>query len=378
MSPAAEPRWAQRSLTLLNGISADGRYVTFQSTATDLVSGDTNGVQDIFVRDRQTGVTSLVSRDGEGIQPNGACNIPSISADGCSVAFDSSASNLVSGDTNGAADVFAVSLGWKTSIVGFSPTCASTAGGTTLTVSGWDFFGVSGVTVDGASASGISVAGSTRLSFTAPAHARGTALVRVTGTYGESAGDPSGAYVTYVDAPAVTALSVTNGPSAGGTTVVITGEDFAGVAGVAFGGRAAASYTVDSATQITAVTPAHGGGLVQVKVTTTAGSSADTAADDFTFVAPPNFTERVNVTSAGAQARGSDFPDFACSVSGDGRYVAFISGASSLVANDTNQAGDVFVRDRFEGVTTRVSVSSSGVQANSQSYEPPSALMAGM
>lgn len=87
-------------------ISPDGRYVAFASSASNLVSGDTNGASDVFVRDRGTGTTTRVSVGAGGAQASGASDSPSVSADGRYVAFRSPASNLVSGDTNAAADVF--------------------------------------------------------------------------------------------------------------------------------------------------------------------------------------------------------------------------------------------------------------------------------
>jgi murein DD-endopeptidase MepM/ murein hydrolase activator NlpD/cold shock CspA family protein len=87
-------------------ISADGRFVAFVSEASNLVIGDTNGREDIFVHDRQTGETSLVSVGSDGTQGNGPSDFPSISADGRFVAFVSEASNLVVGDTNGWEDIF--------------------------------------------------------------------------------------------------------------------------------------------------------------------------------------------------------------------------------------------------------------------------------
>ncbi len=86
-------------------ISADGRCVAFASSATNLVSGDTNGCGDIFVRNRSHGTTERVSISSSGLQGNSYSYSPSISADGRYVAFASYA-NLVSGDTNGVADVF--------------------------------------------------------------------------------------------------------------------------------------------------------------------------------------------------------------------------------------------------------------------------------
>ena len=87
-------------------ISADGRYVAFDSDDWDLVWGDTNDSFDVFVNDRATTVTTRVSVDDSGTQSNSDSFRPSISADGRYVAFYSEASNLVSGDTNGATDVF--------------------------------------------------------------------------------------------------------------------------------------------------------------------------------------------------------------------------------------------------------------------------------
>ncbi len=88
-------------------ISADGRYVTFHSTASNLVTGDSNGAADVFVYDRQTGTTTRISTSDAGTQGNGASDNAVISGDGRHIAFDSNASNLVTGDSNGAtSDVF--------------------------------------------------------------------------------------------------------------------------------------------------------------------------------------------------------------------------------------------------------------------------------
>ena len=87
-------------------ISADGRYVAFVSSASSLVPGDTNGTVDVFVRDRLAGRTRRVSISSRGRQANGGCEEPSISAHGRYVAFASPASNLVTGDSNDISDVF--------------------------------------------------------------------------------------------------------------------------------------------------------------------------------------------------------------------------------------------------------------------------------
>ncbi|TMM11186.1 MAG: hypothetical protein E6G00_05495, partial [Actinobacteria bacterium] len=87
-------------------ISADGRFVAFLSSASNLVGGDTNGARDVFVRDRKAGKTRRVSVDSHGAQGKGASFVPSISANGRFVAFSSVANNLVGGDTNTVSDVF--------------------------------------------------------------------------------------------------------------------------------------------------------------------------------------------------------------------------------------------------------------------------------
>jgi Tol biopolymer transport system component len=87
-------------------ISADGQFVAFQSDATNLVPHDTNGRTDVFVRDRKLGTTERVSISSAGEQGNGDSFVPVISADGRFVAFDSNATNLVPHDTNGVVNIF--------------------------------------------------------------------------------------------------------------------------------------------------------------------------------------------------------------------------------------------------------------------------------
>jgi Tol biopolymer transport system component len=87
-------------------ISADGRFVVFFSAATNLVAGDTNGAKDVFVRDRAAGTTTRVSVDDTGAQANGESRVSAISGNGRYVVFESDATNLVAGDNNGVTDIF--------------------------------------------------------------------------------------------------------------------------------------------------------------------------------------------------------------------------------------------------------------------------------
>jgi Tol biopolymer transport system component len=107
-------------------VSDSGRYVVFLSAATNLVAGDTNGVDDVFVKDRQTGITSRVSTNSAGTQADHGSGECSISNDGRYVVFGSPAQNLTAGDTNARWDVFVKDLQTGTT------TCASTDSGGSL------------------------------------------------------------------------------------------------------------------------------------------------------------------------------------------------------------------------------------------------------
>jgi len=87
-------------------IAADASVVAFASEASNLVVGDTNGKRDVFVHVRSTGMTERVSVDSSGAEGNRDSVFPSCSVDGAWIAFDSDADNLVAGDTNGFNDVF--------------------------------------------------------------------------------------------------------------------------------------------------------------------------------------------------------------------------------------------------------------------------------
>jgi hypothetical protein len=87
-------------------VSLDGRFIVFMSSATNLVLNDTNGKTDIFLHDRETGTTQLISQTEQGVLGNDNSDTPAIAADAGSIAFVSAASNLVTDDTNNSADIF--------------------------------------------------------------------------------------------------------------------------------------------------------------------------------------------------------------------------------------------------------------------------------
>jgi subtilisin family serine protease len=187
----------------------------------------------------------------------------------------------------------AVATGTPT-ITSLSPTSGSSAGDTSVVINGTGFVGLSGagaVTFGGTNATAYTVDSPTQITATAPAHAEGTVSVRVATAFGTSADTADDDY-TYVipPAPSVSGLSPDMGPVTGGTSVIVSGSDFSGATAVTFGGVAASRFVVLSGTRIRATTPARPEGTVQVEVTAPGGRSADTLADDFTYVAAPTIS----------------------------------------------------------------------------------------
>jgi IPT/TIG domain-containing protein len=166
-----------------------------------------------------------------------------------------------------------------------SPISGTTAGGTPVTITGANFTGATAVTIGGVPATGVTVSGSGTISATTPAHAPGPASVVVTTPGGT--GTVTGNY-TYVPPTAtITSISPSSGTTLGGTSITITGANFAGATAVAFGGLAATSFTVNgSGTSITAITPAHIAGAVSVAVTTPGGPGTTGSYTYVTLAAP--------------------------------------------------------------------------------------------
>jgi len=146
-----------------------------------------------------------------------------------------------------------------------SPNSGSTVGGTPVTITGSGFFTGATVTFGGAAATGVTVVSATSITAVTPAQAAGPATVAVTNPDGQTASISNG--FTFVAPPAPTSISPSSGALAGGTSVTITGTAFQAGAKVTFGGAAATSIIVVSATSITATTPAHAAGAVNVVVT---------------------------------------------------------------------------------------------------------------
>lgn len=159
-----------------------------------------------------------------------------------------------------------------------TPTYGPTTGGTPVTIVGTNFVsgGSFGVTIGGAAATSVVQVSSTQITAVTPAGTAGARNVVITNNDGQTA-TGTGAY-TYIAVPTFTSITPSLGPIAGGTAVTITGTGFTGATAVTFGGTAATTFTVNSATQITATTPAHAVGTYNVVITTPGGTATGTGA----------------------------------------------------------------------------------------------------
>jgi Tol biopolymer transport system component len=266
-------------------ISADGRYIAFWSYASNLVPSDTNGVPDVFLRDRQTGTTTRVSVASDGTQGNDSSLRPAISADGRYITFWSDASNLVPGDTNGVADVFV----WDRQT------------GTTTRVS---------LASDGSQANNRSV---------------------------EPAINADGRYIVFWSFASNLVPGDTNNDmdvfvrdrQTGTTTRVSLASD----------GSQGNRYSVQPA-----ISPDGRYVTFYSAATNLVPGDTNDSVDVFRRDRWAGTTTRVSVASDGGQANSQSFDAV---ISADGRYVAFASSASNLVPGDTNNITDVFVRKMF-------------------------------
>jgi Tol biopolymer transport system component len=292
-------------------ISDDGRFVAYYSYAYNLVAGDTNGVDDVFVYDVLSGLNERVSVDSSGLEGNGRSLYPSISPDGRFVAFHSWADNLVPGDSNGEADVFVHDRSTGvTSLVSVSS---------------------AGLQGDGRSTYPTISADGRRIAFESWA----TNLV---------ANDLNGSpdiFLRDLELGTTTCVSVdpSGVPGNGGCTYSCISDD----------GRSVAFSSWSSN-----LVPADTNGL------------ADAFVRDLAF----GRTQLISVGPDGVQGNGISQIHTLAAFSRNGRFVVFKSQADNLVPGDTNGAQDVFLRDRWLGKTVRMNVSSDGEEAAGWSSQP--------
>lgn len=348
-------------------LSADGRFVAFRSGSPNLVPGDTNGMNDIFVRDRTTGQTTRISVDSAGVQANANSGQCHISADGRFVVFECGASNLVAGDTNGTGDIFChdrqtgqttrVSLGASgQQATGNCQQCSISADGRFVTFQSSDNNLVPGDICVGTDV------------FLRDRQLGTTVIVSASNTTGQTFTNRQRARI-----------------SADGSTVVfdsaaddLVSNDTNGLNDIFAWSRLTGAITLVSLSSgaqqgngqsLECNVSANGRYVVFSSAATNFGGGVANGNlfDIFVRDRVTNQTTCANVTNGGADANGFGQGG---TITDDGRFVAFWSDATNLVPNDTNGVYDCFLRDRQNATTTRISVSAAGIQGFSQSAEP--------
>lgn len=285
-------------------ISGTGRFVAYYSDASNLVAGDTNAERDIFVYDREAGTTSRISVSSTGVQADGSSRTPDISEDGRYVTFQSYASNLVAGGNN-ETDIFRHDR-YTDTTVQVSLNSAGTGG--------------NGVSDDP------SISGAGRyVVFQSDA----TNLV---------AGDTIGVQDVFI-----------HDQITGNTTRMSNGT----------GGAEA-----DDTSEFSTITESGNFAAYGSRATNLVADDNNNQADVFVYSRASGTISRVSMASDGTE--GNNWSNFA-SLSENGRYVAFVSKASNLVADDTNGYIDIFVHDRQTNETSRVSVATDGTEGENHS-----------
>ena len=336
-------------------LSAHGRYVTFVSAASNLVPGDTNGVEDVFVRDRRTGRVTRASVGPGGRQADDGSTDPSISADGRRVAFMSAARNLVTGDTNGARDVFVRDLPRGTT----RRVSVKTDGRQGDADSFFPVLSADGSTVAFQSSARLSPRDTNNAEDVYVRDLRRGRTVRASLTPGRRQfSGPSALPALSADGRLVAFVAEYREPNhfevwlhdrrTQRTRLVsvrrrITEDNSVGRPSLSADGRFVAFAS---------------------SRTTLVRGDTNQARDVFVRDLATGQFRRVSVNSRGLQG---DSDSEAPSISARGRYVAFASHATNLVSGDTNARSDVFLRDLRTGTVRRVSVPRSGDEANDHS-----------
>jgi Tol biopolymer transport system component len=355
-------------------ISADGRFVVFESGASNLVLNDTNylcdirgdylpdeNCADVFVHDRLTGVTERVSVDSAGNEADGGSGSPDISADGRFVAFVSSATNLVAGDTNNFLDVFV-----HDRLTGTTERVSVNSAGNPANV---ETFGPLSISADGRlvafrSAATNLVPGDTNGFDDVFVHDRLTGVTERVSV--DSAGGQAnwlsdgfeisedGRFVVFNSFATNLVPGTVNGfgdvyvhDRLTGTTERVSVDSLGNE-----GDNASLEPAISADGRLVAFS-SYASNLVL--------GDANGHGDIFVHDRLTGVTERI---SAGNETIGYSGASFLPSLGSNGRFVAFGSVASNLVNGDTNGTTDAFVHDRKTGVTTRASVSSAGGQGN--------------
>ena len=389
---SAGTQTSHNNTNMYPAISDNGQFIAFRSSASNLVGGDTNGANDIFVKNRLTGVTIRVSTDSAGAQSNGGSVQLAISADGRYVAFDSQADNLVASDVNTQPDVFV-----KDTYTGTTIRVSENSGGT----GGDSISRTNGISDDGHYV--VFESGSTNLVV---GDTNGTSdifrvqsTLFVTDTDGDGLRDDVettlGTDINLADTDGdgisdYDEVNVDGNPSkyATGTDYDpnnsdTDGDGFWDGIEVQLGTNPLSAGSVppspirvntdsdgdqaDTGVVLNSAVSADGRYIAFASNASDLVANDDDSWDVFLKDTQTGVTIKVSRNTAGGAADGESYNP---AISADGRYVAFYSNATDLVASDTNNANDIFVYDRLLQTTTRVSTDSSAAEANGGSTQP--------
>ncbi len=413
-------------------VSDDGRFVAFQSSANDLVTTPVNGQTQLYVRDRQLGVTLLLSQSG-GAPADFAVLDSMIAGNGSRVAFETFASNLAPGDTNGVEDIYTVSIatgvltrvsvsdmGAQTTArsrrpsisrngqrVAFESSGVLAAGGNTsqqIYLRDLDLQTTTLVSVNNAGINGNSSEFDPRISGdgqTVSFSASSTDLdppdtnllqdrfvrdLLASSTHLISLADASGPFPSQANGNSTTSVEGQRQLSADGRFLAVLSS----AGNLGFNDLQANNqiYRIDAQSNVARLVSANLSGQPAASGAFEPAISSDgrfvvfrsntinlvvgdtnNASDVFWLDSDDGGLERVNLGPGNIQGLGGATTTLP-TVSDDGNVIAYSSNQNNLVVNDTNNAADIFVRDRAGATTTRVSVDSTGNQANSASGFP--------
>ena len=374
--PALTPNGSSRPSAL--SLSANGRYLAFASEADNLVVGDTNGCRDVFVRDLLLGTNVLVSVATNGGLADGVSGDPAISADGRYVAFTSAADNLVAGDTNNSQDVFMRDLQAGTTVL-VSLNASGTGSGrgasyAPVLSSDGRFVLFRSKATD--LAAGSFTAGYENLFLR---DLQTVTTYPLTHTYSGYAGSlpnamtPDGHFVVFCGplSTGVSGIYVWDCWSAG--RVYTNTLPTVGNLGISANGYRIA-YSSNGTLYATDRVAHLGWTIGPVATITHPGLRFSGDGRFLAYVATASGTNQVylydlqygtnllvsrHYNSSAPASGASDWPE----LGSDGRFVAFRSAAPDLVLGDTNGVADVFLFDRLNNTTTLVSVNRFGTAA---------------